>query len=147
MHWKLAAPGIAPRNRPPGPTATILYTSAWVLSQPAPGSALNYCVFPEISIQARNNADELRKPRPWTTPFTLRLVDRRGTPTSANFAPSEVPVPIEPNTTLDLVPSPLWCGSTAPGGPLPELYLQVDDRRARVKFARQAPRPPIDSAR
>ncbi len=142
------APVIAQGSLRLAPHALITYESAWRVHAVVPGNVLSYCVFPSITIQSPYVAAPPSPLPPWTTPFSVRLVDRNGSPIPG-FAPVAVAtVPIPANTASHLRPSPLWCGRTAAGAALPELYLKGEGRTlARVLFAPATGSPPSSSPR
>ena len=128
-------PNVAPNGLPGGPSAIIEYKSGWSVLDPKDhrGTHLHYCVAPYIRIPGRketNPADLIKRQDLWALPFELALVDAKGT---RLFRPVKVPTPIPANTTRELLPSP-WCGEIQGATKPPEIYLEVEHRRARVIF-------------
>lgn len=128
-------PNVAPNGLPDGPPAVIEYRAGWNASVPKDplGVHTHYCVMPYIIIIGRKEgspADRVKAQGQWTQPFNLALVDAKG---RQLFGPVTVPTPIPANTKRQLLASP-WCGVIQGATKPPEIYLQVDKRRARVIF-------------
>lgn len=127
------------REGPPGPEmpeAHIYYRSS-ITTDTRTGALHSYCVYPSISIAARQG----RQSNEWTLPFTVDLVGIDGRPAAPGFQPVTVPTPIPASTTLALNPNPAWCAPIAAGGSLPEIYLRVGQRSTRVVFDAPPPAP------
>ena len=153
------AQGLAPPSSPPDAQATIIYRSTWIGPDSGPhigtkqatqrGAHVHYCVVPAIRVSAPQDSnmskeDRRSRPRPWTLAFDLALVDTAGRPVeqagSRVAMAVTVPVPIPAGTTRELVAHPGWCGQIDGVNAPPELYLQVEGRRARVIFDRPSPK-------
>ncbi len=136
MGQRLAStdPNIAPNGAPDGPSAIVEYRAGWNPPEShGKDIHIHYCVMPFLNVighKAGNSTDRVKPQAAWTQPFNLSLVDANYSPL---FHPVRVPTPIPANTIRELLPSP-WCreikGATKP----PEIYLQVEQRRARVIF-------------
>lgn len=131
------APGLLPNVPATSAQAMLAYRAGWKAAKPGSRAGLHvhYCVAPFITVtgpQKPKGGGPNASPGEWTVPFDVALVDANG---NRLFGPvTAVPPSIPVGSTRVLVPPPGWCdevqGATTP----PELYLDVEGRRARVIF-------------